>query len=113
VHRKITANVGRRVQVIALGDALCLEYGAEGRALLVVVRLRGAGPLALRTWAPERRGWRAVLGTEAPGFAADPRPVSIDPSRTALALVFAGPGAVVLEAQPSAPERALTSIEPL
>jgi maltooligosyltrehalose trehalohydrolase len=89
----------RSVHVDAIGqDALCLEYGAGGRALLIVVRLGGAGSIASHPRAGETRGWSTVLSTEDPAFAADPRPVSIDPSGVALVLGFARPGAVLLEA---------------
>jgi maltooligosyltrehalose trehalohydrolase len=91
-------SAGRRVRVTAVGeDALAVELEDAGRALLVVVRLRGAGPVELRHGAGGRRHWSALLSTEDPAFAADAHAISISPSETGLVLGFARPGAIVIE----------------
>jgi hypothetical protein len=60
------------------------------------VRLAGAGRIELE---PQdgARPWRVVLSTEDPAHAVDPRPVSVDLSGPRPVVVFARPGAVVLE----------------
>ncbi len=89
---------GRSVHATAAGDdALAIEYGAAGRALLVVVRVRGAGSVDVRPSAGEGRPWRTALSTEDVSFAPDPYPVQVDHSGRGLSVGFARPGAVVLE----------------
>ncbi len=94
---------GRLVTVTTLGeDALALRYGsrldadAAARGLLVVVRLKGQGPVSWPADARARPEWRVTLSTEEPAYAADPRPVGLETSPAALVLRFARPGAVVL-----------------
>ncbi len=87
----------RRVRVEAPGeDAVVLEYGAGPQALLVVVRLRGAGPIEVVPAGGSERSWVPVLSTEDPAFASDAREISIARSTAGLALGFARPGAIVL-----------------
>jgi maltooligosyltrehalose trehalohydrolase len=91
---------GRTVRADPAGeDGLAVELAAEGRALLAVVRLRGAGTVDLRGLSPPGgRAWEPVLTTEDPGFAAPPRPVALDLAGGGPRLSFARPGAVVLRA---------------
>jgi maltooligosyltrehalose trehalohydrolase len=78
-------------------DTVVVELAGEGRALLVVVRLRGAGTVDLRERRPPRGGsWAPVVDTEEPAFAASPRPVSIELAGEGPRVSFARPGAVVL-----------------
>jgi maltooligosyltrehalose trehalohydrolase len=85
---------GRSVQVAAVDEgALAIQYGRGERALLVVVRLRGAGDVRPATG---RRGWREVLSTEDAAFAGDPQPPSVEEEGDALVLAFSRPGAVLL-----------------
>ena len=87
---------GRRVYVTAVGDdALGLEYGALGHALLVVVRLSGAGEVAPHVVLPPA-AWETVLTTEDSPFAPDPRPPVCDAAAGRLVLRFERPGAAVL-----------------
>jgi maltooligosyltrehalose trehalohydrolase len=89
---------GRSVQVAALDEgALAIQYGDGERALLVVVRLRGAGAVRPATG---RRRWRVVLTTEDAAFAGDPRPPSVEEEGDGLVLAFSRPGAVVLASGP-------------
>jgi maltooligosyltrehalose trehalohydrolase len=88
----------RTARVTAVGrDALAIAYGRGGRALAVVVRLAGAGPVERPRGPNEQRPFRLVLSTEDPALAPDPRPVSITASAGALVIGFARPGAVILE----------------
>jgi maltooligosyltrehalose trehalohydrolase len=88
---------GRSVRVAAVDEgALVIEYGVEGRALLVVMRLRGAG--AVRAAGGRDRGWQAVLTTEDAGFAGEAQPPSIEREEDGLVIVFSRPGAAVLRA---------------
>lgn len=89
---------GRSVRVTAAGeDALAIEYGGGGRTLLVVVRLRGAGPVDPRPGAAAPpAAWTPVLTTEDAAFATDPRPPTHDLAGDGLILRFERPGGVVL-----------------
>jgi maltooligosyltrehalose trehalohydrolase len=88
---------GRSVHVDGVDEgSLVIEYGAGGRALLVVVRLRGTG--AVRATGGRDRGWQAVLTTEDAGFAPGAQPPSIEREGNGLVLGFSRPGAVVLRA---------------
>jgi maltooligosyltrehalose trehalohydrolase len=84
------------VRIDAIGeDTIAIEYaGKEAHhRLLAVVRLRGAGEVAL----PDRPGpWRAVLSTEDGGFTRDPLPPSVNGDRD-LSVTFSRPGAILLE----------------
>jgi maltooligosyltrehalose trehalohydrolase len=89
---------GRRVHVAAVGDdSLAVAYAAGERALLVIVRLRGAGPVEPAPPPGGRHRWSPVLSTEDPAFTEDPRPALIDLFGASPVLDFARPGAVVLE----------------
>ena len=94
---------GHRFDVTALdADCLLVQRAAPGAALRVIVRLRGAGRVALRVVSPPGlpAGWRwkQVLTTEDPAFAADPRPVRI--SADIGVAEFERPGAVILAGEP-------------
>jgi maltooligosyltrehalose trehalohydrolase len=87
---------GRSVCVEAVDEgSLVIEYGAGGRALVVVVRLRGEGAARVGTG---RRGWEVVLTTEDTGFVGEVQPPSIEGEGDGLVLAFRRPGAVVLRA---------------
>jgi maltooligosyltrehalose trehalohydrolase len=91
---------GRSVRVDTIGeDSLAIEYASGGRALLVVVRLRGAGPVEPVPRAGELRAWSTVLSTEDPAFAGDSCPVGVEGPGTGPVISFARPGAVVLRSQ--------------
>jgi maltooligosyltrehalose trehalohydrolase len=94
----LQSSPGRSVHVSAPGeDSVASEYRAGGRALLVAVRLRGAGPIEPRPQALARpAAWTTVLTSEDPAFAPDPRPPVLDLGRDRLLLGFERPGAVVL-----------------
>jgi hypothetical protein len=88
---------GRSVRVAAVDeDSLVIDYGAGGRALLVVVRLRGEGAVHVATG--RRRGWQLVLSTEDPGFAGDSQLPSVEEDGDGLLLALSRPGAVLLRA---------------
>jgi maltooligosyltrehalose trehalohydrolase len=88
----------RRVDVEALGEEdLAIEYGAAGRGLLVVVRLKGSGRTEVRPRAGPGARLRVLLSTEDGDLARDPRPIAVVPDGPNLRLEFARPGAVVLE----------------
>jgi maltooligosyltrehalose trehalohydrolase len=94
----LQSSPGRSVHVSALGeDSLAIEYRAGGRALLLAVRLRGAGPIEPRPQAlAAEAAWTTVLTSEDPAFAPDPRPPVLGLGRGRLLLGFERPGAVVL-----------------
>jgi maltooligosyltrehalose trehalohydrolase len=76
-------------EVAAASGALVLRRAtAAGPALLVVVRLQGAGAVELRG------AWEVVLTTEDAAFTPDPRPVRTEGP----VLHFARPGAAILRA---------------
>jgi maltooligosyltrehalose trehalohydrolase len=78
----------------ALGEeGLVFERHGEGTTVVVVVRLRGAGPLAAR--APAGEPWEVLLTTEDEGFCPDPRPIDVDAAGARLPR----PGAVILKAR--------------
>jgi hypothetical protein len=80
-------------------DSLALEYGDDRLALVVVVRLRGAGRVELRVAGGTAGGWSVVLSTEDAGLAAHPQPVSIDHEAGVVRLSFSRPGGVLLRAE--------------
>lgn len=94
-------------QAVALGeDALLLirRPSGEGDPLVVVVRLRGAGPIDLRgqpSFDLDSR-WELVLTSEDPPFATDPAAPEIDLSGAAPRIAFQRPSAVVLRMRASA-----------
>ena len=78
----------------ALGEeGLVLERHGESTRVLVVVRLKGAGPLAAP--APAGEPWELLLTTEDEGFCPDPQPIDVD----AAGARFPRPGAVILKAR--------------
>jgi maltooligosyltrehalose trehalohydrolase len=79
-------------------DCLYLRRRARGSEILVVVRLRGAGPAIL---APprRRRRWRMLLSTEERRFAPDGAPAPMTLSHRPPTVHFPRPGAVVLKAR--------------
>jgi len=88
----------RSVRVATAGDdALVVEYTGDGRTLLLVARLRGAGAVEPAPPAGGVRRPRPLLSTEDPAFTTDARPVALDPAGHATRLSFARPGAVLLE----------------
>jgi maltooligosyltrehalose trehalohydrolase len=90
---------GHRARVTTSGaETIALDYASEERTLRLVVRLAGAGRVELDPPAPGGGRWRPVLSTEDPAYAPDPRPVLVEASGSGSLLVFARPGAVVLEA---------------
>jgi maltooligosyltrehalose trehalohydrolase len=78
-------------------DGLALWYAREGEgALVVLVRLRGAGPVEAAAAAiPAGSALRVALTTEDAAFAPDPRPIAVKTSPRPEA-VFARAGAVLL-----------------
>jgi maltooligosyltrehalose trehalohydrolase len=80
------------------GTLVVRREGGSGEALLLVVRLVGAGRVEVPAGRAPGDGatWTTVLTSEDPEHAPDPHPVGIEPGASALALRFARPGAVVL-----------------
>jgi hypothetical protein len=78
----------------ALGEeGLVLERRGDGGRVVVLVRLKGDGPLAAP--APAGEPWEVLLTTEDEGFCPDPRPIEVD----AAGACFPRPGAVILKAR--------------
>ena len=78
----------------ALGEeGLLLERRRDGGRVVVLVRLKGDGPLAAA--APAGEPWEVLLTTEDEGFCPDPRPIAVD----AAGARFPRPGAVILRAR--------------
>jgi maltooligosyltrehalose trehalohydrolase len=78
----------------ALGEeGLVFERFGESTRVLVVVRLKGRGPLAAP--APAGEPWEVLLTTEDEGFCPDPQPIGVD----AAGARFPRPGAVILKAR--------------
>ena len=67
---------------------------ADDQSLVVVVRLSGAGAIALDQI--DDRRWRVVLTTEDREFAADPMPIGMSGGDRPRTVHFARPGAVLL-----------------
>jgi maltooligosyltrehalose trehalohydrolase len=92
------------VDVMAVADeALLLRRTGGNSLLLIVVRLRGAGPVPLPHFARAEgagseleEAWHEVLSTEDPRFSPDPMPVQVDRLGSTPCVHFARPGAVVL-----------------
>jgi maltooligosyltrehalose trehalohydrolase len=85
----------RRPRVFTPDDAtVAIDYGSRERALLVVVRLVGSGPVVLEAGAGRRH---EAFSTEDAAYTSDPRPVPLTLSPRTVTLDFARPGAVVLE----------------
>jgi len=81
-------------------EGLVLLWMGARSALLVLLRLRGAGTVAAASGMPPAplagRSWSVVLTTEEPRFVPDPVPPEID--RAMPEARFARPGAVVMRA---------------
>lgn len=79
--------------------AVC-RRAPDGEALLVIVRLRGEGPVDLRHAAiaalPDGHVWNLVLTTEQAPYVADARPLEVDAAGPVVR--FGRPGAVVFKA---------------
>ncbi len=76
-------------------DGLILRYILGGREALVVVRLRGAGPMALPASGGAAASWRISLSTEDSEFTANPHPIHLLHATTGAVLEFARPGALI------------------
>jgi maltooligosyltrehalose trehalohydrolase len=82
----------------ALGeDALALRRVRGAAALLVVARLRGAGPVAALPPGEGEWRWASLLDTEDPAFCPDPRPAGLGLAGAGPEVTFSRPGAVILE----------------
>lgn len=84
-------------------DTVALGRSASGTALLVVVRLRGRGRVALRAGSsalvPTGVTWEMLLTTETAPFAVDPQPIDVALEMgERLSIGFERPGAVILRA---------------
>ena len=84
-------------------DVLAIRRGIGSDAeVLVVIRFKGAGPVAVdRAWIGEGREPEVVLTTEDPAFATDPEPIRLDLAATLPQIDFARPGAVILRKLPA------------
>lgn len=81
-------------------DCLSLRRCARGSDLLVVVRLRGSGRVAVPP-PPRRRRWRTLLSTEEKRFSQEVAPVEKHLGSDSPHLRFSRPGAVILQASPN------------
>ncbi len=78
----------------ALGEeGMLLERRGDGGRVVVLVRLKGDGPLSAP--APAGETWEVLLTTEDEGFCPDPRPIAVDGAGAC----FPRPGAVILRAR--------------
>lgn len=91
------------IAAIDAGAVFMRRRQRDGGALLVIVRLSGAGPARVPVGlhasldaAPLTR----VLDTEAPEMAADPRPIGLVVDAEHVSVVFTRPGAVALRLSP-------------
>jgi maltooligosyltrehalose trehalohydrolase len=81
-------------------DCLSLRRRAPGSELLVIVRLRGAGGVAVPP--PTRwRRWRLLFSTEDTRVCPDPTPAEASLSRNPPSMRFSRPGAVILKSRAS------------
>ncbi len=94
----IRRGLGEGVRVEALdADTIALRREAgRGEPLLLVVRLRGHGTVAVSGAPAAGARWQAVLTTEDEAFAASGRPPLIEARRGRVTIGFEGPAAVVL-----------------
>lgn len=79
-------------------ETLLLQRRIDDQTLVVIVRLRGLGEVALPSEAMEDRSpeWTAVLTTEDPEFALDPRAIELRFGDERAVIRFTRPGAVIL-----------------
>lgn len=88
------------VEAVDDGSLAVDRRGPGGTRVAALVRLRGAGPVALPPgWGCAGR-WRVLLTTEAPEFAPDARPPAVDLSGAAATAIFDRPGAVIVAGTP-------------
>lgn len=84
-------------------DALALQRGCDDETLLLVVRLRGSGKVAIERsddiGSPTGFHWRMILSTENPRFASDSSPPRIDLSGPTPTIEFARPSAVLFKVE--------------
>jgi len=90
-------------EAISLGDdALAIRRGIGSDAeILVVIRFKGSGPVAIdRAWVEAGREPAVVLSTEEPPFAPDPTPIGLDLESARPLVTFARPGGIILRKLP-------------
>lgn len=100
-HRALAASAATSGEAEAIdADTIAVRRADDESEFLVVARLRGAGQVdvgAIDLDDDSRANWEAVLTTEDPLFAADPRPITVDQQPEGpVILQFTRPGAVIL-----------------